>query len=134
MNKNVNKGKRGEREFAYILNTLLGEFNLRRRSLNRPPLRFNAVADPHGNNADIISIDGLAIEVKRQETLTLGMWWDQACRQADRISAIPVVAYRKNRGKWNILLPGYLLGIGIRGYIQCDMDTFSDWLEIYLTE
>jgi hypothetical protein len=128
-----NKGKRGEKEFNNVVNTLLGNISRRRKENGLPRLNLNSVAAVHDNEADIQSIPGLAIEVKRQETLSVGSWWNQACRQADNLGAIPVLAYRQNRGKWKILLPGYLLGIGIRGTLQCDLETFEDWLYIYLT-
>lgn len=132
MAKAQRKGKQGEREFNSIINTLLGKISVRRKECGLPRLNINSVSAVHDNDADIQSIPGLAIEVKRQETLAINTWWNQTVRQADNLGAIPVLAYRQNRSKWKILLPAYLLGIGIRGYLVCELDTFEDWLYGYL--
>lgn len=112
-----NKGKRGEREFAERLSNLLGE---------------KQIVDPQANGSDIESIPGLAIEVKRQETLNIPGWWRQAERQADD-GRIPVLAFRQNRKPWQICLPAYLLSLRAKsGYILVSEDVFSWWLLDYL--
>lgn len=114
------KGKRGEREFAEVLSSLLGN---------------KVIVDPQANGADIEYIPGLAIEVKRQETLNLNSWWKQAERQADVLGDIPVVAYRQNRRPWFVLLPAYLLTLKAKtGYIQVDLETFKWWVIDFLGE
>lgn len=135
-NLSKQKGKRGERELNNLLGVLLQKVKERRERIGLPRWQHEpqAFVDPQANDADISSIPGLAIEVKRQETLNLNTWWKQAERQADNLSAIPVVAYRQNRKKWQFMLPAYLLGIGIKGYIICEQDTFEDWLFIFLSE
>lgn len=124
VNKSVNKGKRGEREVALKLNKMITSLGL--------DSVIHVVADPHGNNADLMSIPGLGIEVKRHETLNVNGWWRQAERQADNSGTIPVLVYRQNRGKWKYCLPAMLLNLSIPGYITLEEDVFLKWLEIYL--
>lgn len=128
------KGKRGEHDFTQELGFTLGRIKERKRLAGHPAWEHapRAFVDVQANGSDIQSIDGLAIEVKRQETLAVKAWWRQTERQADNLGAIPILAYRQNRKSWNVCLPAYLLGLGVRGYVVCDLDTFEDWLFIYL--
>ena len=112
------KGKRGEYEFMCLINAHLGTRH---------------IVNPHAQSGDIQAIPGLSIEVKRQETLVVNTWWKQALRQAEGEGDIPVLAYRKNRGKWRVCLPAYLIAIKARdGYLDTDLETFFIWLDSYL--
>lgn len=128
------KGKRGERDFSLELHSLLGNIRKRREAGQKATWEFGpqAFVDPQANGADIQSIEGLSIEVKRQETLNLKLWWSQTERQADDLGAIPVLAFRQNRKAWKVCLPAYLLGLEIKGYIICELSTFEDWLYQFL--
>lgn len=118
-NKAVNKGKRGERELSIYLGRVVGDI---------------IVADPHGNGADIQAIPGLAIEVKRQETLNLSLWWGQALKQGEELDRVPVLAWRTNRKSWSFGLPGYLLtAVGSdRDMIILGESSFNHWLRLWL--
>lgn len=50
--------------------------------------------------ADCVAIAGWAIEVKRREKLARPTWWRQACEQAKRINAEPLLLYRRSREPW----------------------------------
>lgn len=82
------KGQRGERELAELLYYATGELLTR---------NLDQVRD---GGADLIGIDGLSIEVKRQETLSRNTWWKQTLRQAEEKQETPVLAYRQNRKVW----------------------------------
>ena len=86
------KGAQGEREFFAVLNKYLPDRLHIRRELSQT----------RDGGADGV-LGRCAIEVKRQERLNLPGWLKQARVQAhpDRV---PVVAYRQNRGSWNILV------------------------------
>jgi Holliday junction resolvase len=85
------KGASAERELFGLLRDELGlivERNL---------------AQTRAGGADCLSIDGLAIEVKRQEKAFSEAWWRQAVEQAG--SRVPVLAYRQSRQPWRFVLP-----------------------------
>lgn len=86
------KGARGEREFFSVLNKFLPE----RLRLSRE------LAQTRDGGSDGLG-SGLAIEVKRQETVRLNQWLAQARAQAQG-SDIPVVAYRQNGGEWRCIV------------------------------
>lgn len=55
-----------------------------------------------GGDADVISDLPIHWEVKRQETVQIHKWMDQAVN--DATDAIPAVAHRKNRTGWLVTL------------------------------
>ena len=114
------KGKRGEREFAEVLTRLLAR---------DPSWEDQKIfVDVQANGGDIISVTGLSIEVKRQETLNIKTWWRQTQIQADHTGGIPVLAYRQNRRAWKIILPAYLISVPITGYMEVELEVFGQWL------
>lgn len=114
------KGKRGEYEFNGILERHLGE---------------RLQTNPHAQGADNQTIPGLSIEVKRQETLVVNVWWKQALRQAEENNDIAVLAYRRNRTKWRVCLPAYLITLRDKdGYIEMSLETFLMWLDDWVSK
>lgn len=87
-----NKGARGERELAKLLEEQLG------LSVTR-----NLMQTREGGH----DLNGLpvALEVKRQETLKLNEWWSQAEEQGIRANKMPALAYRKSRHPWMFRVP-----------------------------
>ena len=85
------KGAVGEREAAHFL-TNLG-FNVRRTS---------QVCGQ--DSADIEGIDGLHIEVKRQEKTSIEQWMQQSERDAGYTGGIPIVLHRRNRETWKVTI------------------------------
>lgn len=49
--------------------------------------------------ADCLKVPGIALEIKRQETIAIPLWWRQTQTQAGD-SLEPVLAYRPNREPW----------------------------------
>ena len=97
-----NKGAQGEREFLKLITNLLADRGV------TVELRRNYDQTAIGG-ADCLRLPGVAIEVKRQEALALPSWWRQAIDQAQRCEeAIPVLAYRRNKEPWTILIPSVL--------------------------
>lgn len=82
------KGAAAEREVLKLLGDELGEALTRNLSQTRE------------GGADCIAVKGWAIEVKRQERLSRPAWWFQACEQALRVGAQPMLLYRRNREPW----------------------------------
>ena len=76
------KGRAGEREVAKMLNDIVSDVN---RELNNVVIKGSVAAQPFQRNQnqsavgghDLSNPFGLAIEVKRQETLSINTWWEQ---------------------------------------------------------
>ena len=104
------KGKRGEREVASMIRTLLG-------------IEVNRRVRQHEGDSDIEGIDGWVIEVKRRRQAARGdirQWWHQAEEQARKAGEglLPVLFYRLDRHDWRCVWPAEaaLGGSGWRGY------------------
>jgi len=109
MNSAKNKGAEGEREIAKLLN------NVVRKCLEQDPKYANELDNPELyvqrntiqcaiGGKDLTNTYGLAIEVKRQEALSVGAWWKQAVTSANRLSEQPVLIYRQNRKGWRVMM------------------------------
>ena len=103
-NKSRNKGKTGEREFINLLSSRLPGCTLAR----------NLMQTREGGH-DVDGLDDWAIEIKRQETLSIGTWWRQATKQAQEASKRPALAYRQSREPWRIL-------------VEMSLDEFADYI------
>lgn len=86
------KGQRSEREVLRLLGAELGLMLTRNLTQTRE------------GGADCLGVKGFAIEVKRQERLSRPAWWRQACEQADRVGAEPMLLYRRNREQWQAFI------------------------------
>lgn len=92
------KGVSGERELARLLRDELGVGVVRN------------LAQAREGGADLLGIDGWAIEVKRAKTAapaTLRAWWAQAEVQAERAMARPALAWRTDRSEWRVAIRLY---------------------------
>lgn len=83
-----NKGAEAERELSRIMNE-------------------NGIASHRGyvqfKQSDLVGIDGIHPEVKRQETTKIWEWYAQAVEEAHkRADGHPVVFFRRNRSPWMI--------------------------------
>jgi len=100
-----NKGANAEREVAALLQPIID------RVYNDaglvPPKMERNLEQTRGGGYDLIGIDWLALEVKRQEQLSINSWWGQTLRQA-RSNQMPVLIYRQNRKKWRVMMFGGL--------------------------
>jgi hypothetical protein len=68
-----------------------------------PDCRRNFGSGARGGN-DLIGVEGLAIECKRQESLNIHKAFEQAS-QAAKPTEIPVVAFKRNHGPWLACVP-----------------------------
>lgn len=82
------KGSAAEREVLKLLGQELGQMLTRNLTQTRE------------GGADCLAVKGWAIEIKRQERLSRPTWWKQACEQAQRVGAEPMLLFRRNREKW----------------------------------
>ena len=106
-----NKGANAEREVAKLIFEGTGVEVVRNLEQTR------------GGGYDLVGIDFLAIEVKRQETLCLPAWWRQTLKQAGN-DKIPVLVYRQNRKPWT-----WVVGMDKQTYNTAN---FILWLNVML--
>lgn len=90
--KSRNKGAAAEREVLRLLGEELGLMLTRNLTQTRE------------GGADCLGVKGFALEVKRQESLSRPTWWRQACDQAQRVGAEPMLLYRRNREAWQAFI------------------------------
>ncbi|MBU2801692.1 hypothetical protein HFV02_05365 [Acidithiobacillus caldus] len=86
------KGARGERELLGLLTDQLGL-----------AVQRNYQARWVGG-CDSLSIPGWSVEIKRRENLSIGSWWAQAQRQADRDGRRPILFFRQSRRPWKAII------------------------------
>ena len=87
------KGKRGEREVVNILRDELGS--------DLEIGRNHAQCDKGGS--DIAGNLPYSIEVKNHDKTSVGLWWQQACKQATPGKA-PVLIYKVPYKGWRVVL------------------------------
>lgn len=85
------KGKRGERELAKLLQTY--GYDTRRGQ------QYCGIE----GDADVVGIDGLHIECKRAEQVRDEVFLKQAEHDAKE-GEIPVVMYRRNHEEWKVIM------------------------------
>lgn len=106
VNRAKAKGSKGEYDAINLLqpivNRVYGE-----EGLTPPTLKRN-LEQTRSGGCDLVGLDWLALEVKRQETLNLNAWWQQTITSAKQIGAEPVLMYRQNNKPWRIRMIGLL--------------------------
>ena len=85
------KGKRGERELAHVLN----EYGYKARR----GVQYSGGPD----SPDVVGLPGIHIEVKRTEKLNLEAAMQQARDDSD-VFELPAVFHRKNNKPWIVIM------------------------------
>jgi hypothetical protein len=132
----LNKGKNGEREVVTKLNSIIERIlamnvewsedvvNVARKCIQRNQNQ-SAVG-----GSDLSGVFGLAIEIKRHETLHIEQWWKQCMEQAVRNNEHPVLLYRQNHQPWRCITMGHAPLPGGRistMRVQMEEDPFATW-------
>lgn len=91
------KGKRGEREVARIIQDVVNEVF----GENAPRIQRNTLQSDKGG-FDLVGLEDFAIEVKRHEKLNVKAWWRQTVKQAGK-DKLPVLFYRQNNTPWSVM-------------------------------
>lgn len=91
------KGAQGEREFCCQLRAHLPEADPQRNLVQ------TRTGDMHHDLTGLEAF-GVAVEVKRCETLRVGLWWTQTTKQARGQGLRPALAYRRSREPWTVLV------------------------------
>lgn len=135
------KGAGGEREVATMLNGIIVQvmtsmaFPAEQIALATKTVQRNQNQSAVGG-CDLTNVFGMAVEVKRQEALSVPAWWRQTVASAERNNELPVLIYRQNRKPWHIrtyawlILPGGDPGSWARQkqiVAEFDLDAFKAW-------
>ena len=132
------KGANGEREIVNLLEPIvrrvyasmgreLPEKNILQRNQNQSAV----------GGSDLSNTFGLAIEVKRQEQLAIPAWWKQCTDAAERNGERPVLIYRQNNKRWNVVMNMYAgLPYGSQFIFpaQISMEDFQVWFATWVTQ
>jgi hypothetical protein len=108
------KGAEGERQVAKALNEVIGAV-LREQQWSPEIIAGCEQCVQRNQNqsavggCDLSNVFGLAIEVKRQEQLSVNTWWSQCVASAERNREFPVLVYRQNRQAWRVVMYGVLV-------------------------
>jgi hypothetical protein len=132
------KGQEGEREIQRALEPIIrklmtdGGYLLPEKAIVQRNQNQSAVG-----GSDLSNTFGLAIEVKRQEQLSINTWWKQCETAADDNKEHPVLLYRQNGKKWRCVtlvwlhLPG---GMQQQARAEMDWDSFLCWFEQWVRQ
>lgn len=99
------KGQTGEREICDFFNDIYKEVY----EYLQMPLPAKPIAQRNQNQSavggcDITNTCFFAVEVKRQEALSINTWWKQCLVSAVEANKFPVLIYRQNKQKWKVVL------------------------------
>lgn len=135
------KGANGEREIADDLNFIIYSA-MKEMGCDNPTMRSvqrNQNQSAVGGS-DLTGTLGLAIEIKRQETLSVNTWWEQCVKAASQNGGIPVLLYRQNRGKWRCVTNAWMnlpeVPSTASAYVpvraEVDYDTFKAYFKAHV--
>lgn len=99
------KGQEGEREVQRALEPIVrkvmaeGGYPMPEKAIIQRNQNQSAVG-----GSDLSNTFGLAIEIKRQEALSINTWWAQCCKAAEPNKETPVLLYRQNGKKWKCVM------------------------------
>lgn len=129
-----NKGKSGEREiitlFIEHMSAVEKQLGLTWHKLPSMEVKRCSSQQADGGGSDIVGIPGIAVEVKRGETLNVNAWWKQCCDQAPG-NLMPVLFYRKNRMTWRVVM--YTLTPDPHLWLPTELSArdFFQWFDTY---
>lgn len=132
------KGQEGEREIQRALEPIVRKVLAQggHPLPEKPIIQRNQNQSAVGGS-DLSNTFGLAIEVKRQEQLSINTWWKQCETSAQEANEMPVLLYRQNGKKWKCVLYTWANLPGakhIRIRSEISWEDFLHWFELWVTE
>lgn len=132
------KGANAERELATELNLIVNGV----LSRNGFPLPAKPIIQRNQNQSAVGGSDltfpvPIALEVKRQEQLSVNTWWRQTEVAAKEFGGTPVLIYKQSRKPWTVVmyvdlpLAGGVHLAGVRATLS--WEDFKTWFEQRLT-
>lgn len=87
---------------------------------------------------DLTGTFGLAIEIKRQEALSINSWWVQCVASSKALGELPVLLFRQSKQKWRCII---LVELNLPGSshatmtvrAEIDYETFKIWFKSWVT-
>ncbi len=141
------KGAEGERQVARALNEVIAAV-LREQQWSPEIIAGCEKCVQRNQNqsavggCDLSNVFGLAIEVKRQEQLSINTWWTQCVESATRNKEFPVLVFRQNNKSWRVIMYASLslptlnegaspvASMAVR--VEIDWDDFLRWFELWV--
>lgn len=131
------KGAEGEREVVKLLEPLV-QAALAEAGWDlgdKPVIQRNQNQSAVGGK-DLTNTFGLAIEIKRQEQLSVNTWWAQCVRSAQALDEVPVLMYRQNGKRWRVRTLVWLQAAQgdayKRGVGELELEEFLDWFSLHV--
>lgn len=99
------KGQTGEREICKFFNDIYAEvYAALGMQLPEKPIAQRNQNQSAVGGCDISHTCYYAVEVKRQEQLSINTWWKQTVTSALEADKFPVLIYRQNSKPWKVVL------------------------------
>jgi len=103
------KGAEGERQVAKALNAVVAAVLAEQQWSAEAIAGASKCIQRNQNQSavggcDLSNVFGLAVEVKRQQQLSINTWWTQCCKAAAANREFPVLIYRQNNQAWNVVM------------------------------
>lgn len=103
------KGGDAEREIRRMLNDIIIQLMTEMQFPQMQIAKYYDYVQRNQNQsavggADLVGTFEFAIEIKRQEKESLGVWWEQCRASAEKISKRPVLLWKRNYAPWKCML------------------------------
>lgn len=128
------KGASAERDIADHMNGVIyGVYKELGLSYPTKPIVQRNQNQTAVGGKDLVGTHGLAIEVKRQEQLSINSWWRQCVASARTLNEIPVLLFKQSRLPWRcitngqVLFPEALGRIAVPARVEISFDDFTIW-------
>jgi hypothetical protein len=126
------KGQGGEREVADAMNSIVNDvYQKYGRPLPEKPVVQRNQNQSAVGGSDLKNPFRVAIEIKRQETLSINTWWTQCCKSAKECNETPVLIFRQNGKKWRVIMNAEIPIVkhmaGLQARVEIDWNTFLQW-------
>lgn len=138
------KGAEGERQVYKMLNDVIAEVLTANGFPPEEIEKAKTMVQRNQNQTavggcDLTNTFGMAIEIKRQENLSINTWWEQTKKSAEKNNELPVLMFRQNRKPWRIRTYAFLHTPAAGdswGSTQCiaeiDEATFRVWFKAWV--
>lgn len=124
------KGASGERELCKVFNAIYHKVAAEKGIvIPEDPVQRNQLQTAVGG-CDLVGTLDYAIEVKRQEALSVNTWWSQTVESARRLNHQPVLIYRKNKAKWSVVMHGKIHALNHSQWARVEV-SLDDFLKLF---